>query len=163
MSDRPDIVVLMTDEERAVPPYESSEVVAWRDQTLAAAGGSSSTASVSAGTTPARWPACPVVRRCSPGTIRICTGVTQTDGIGKTLDDSRMRWLRPGEVSTLGNWLRAADYDTHYDGKWHISRADLHDADGKVLATNDGDGIVDPAAVQRYLSADPLAAFGFSG
>ncbi len=29
-------------------------------------------------------------------------GVTQTDGIGKAYDDSRMRWLRPGEVPTLG-------------------------------------------------------------
>ena len=32
-----------------------------------------------------------------------------------------MRWLRPGEVPTLGHWFRAAGYDTHYDGKWHIS------------------------------------------
>lgn len=33
MPDRPDIVVLMTDEERAVPPYESAEVLAWRQRT----------------------------------------------------------------------------------------------------------------------------------
>jgi arylsulfatase A-like enzyme len=78
-------------------------------------------------------------------------------------DDSRMRWLRQAEVPTLGNWLRAAGYDTHYDGKWHISHADLHDADGGVLATNDAAGVVDPVAVQRYLDADPLAPFGFSG
>jgi arylsulfatase A-like enzyme len=32
-----------------------------------------------------------------------------------------------------------------------------------VLATNDDDGVVDPVAVQRYLDADPLADFGFSG
>jgi arylsulfatase A-like enzyme len=78
-------------------------------------------------------------------------------------DDSRMRWLRQGEVPTLGNWFRAAGYDTHYDGKWHISHADLHDADGRVLATNNADGVVDHVAVQRYLDADPLAPFGFSG
>ena len=48
-------------------------------------------------------------------------GVTQTDGIGKVYNDSRMRWLRR-EVPTLGNWFRAAGYDTHYDGKWHIAR-----------------------------------------
>jgi arylsulfatase A-like enzyme len=91
-------------------------------------------------------------------------GVTQTDGIGKVYDDSRMRWLRPGEVPTLGNWFRAAGYDTHYDGKWHISHADLTDpATGRVLATNDDDGVVDPEAVQRYLDADPLEPFGFSG
>jgi arylsulfatase A-like enzyme len=63
----------------------------------------------------------------------------------------------------LGNWFRAAGYDTHYDGKWHISHADLHDTDGRALATNDDDGLVDHAAVQRYRDADPLAPFGFSG
>lgn len=75
-----------------------------------------------------------------------------------------MRWLRAGEVPTLGNWFRAAGYDTHYDGKWHISHADLIDPDtGRPLATNDDDGVVDPAAVQRYLDADPLGPYGFSG
>src|SRR6185436_20506490 len=32
-----------------------------------------------------------------------------------------------------------------------------------ALATNDNDGVVDAAATQRYLDADPLAPFGFSG
>jgi arylsulfatase A-like enzyme len=91
-------------------------------------------------------------------------GVTQTDGIGKRYDDTRLRWLRPYEVPTLGNWFRAAGYDTHYDGKWHISHADLEDPDtGEPLATNDDDGVVDQAAVQRYLDADPLGPYGFSG
>ena len=64
-------------------------------------------------------------------------GVTQTDGLGKMADDSRMRWLPPGEVPTLGHWFRAGGYDTHYDGKWHISHADLTDpVTGKPLATN---------------------------
>jgi arylsulfatase A-like enzyme len=75
-----------------------------------------------------------------------------------------MRWLRQGEVPTLGNWFRAAGYDTHYDGKWHISHADLIDpATGRPLATNDDDGVVDAGAVRRYLDADPLGPFGFSG
>ncbi len=30
----PDIVIVMTDEERATPPYETAAVSAWRDQTL---------------------------------------------------------------------------------------------------------------------------------
>ncbi|MBB2770770.1 UNVERIFIED_ORG: arylsulfatase A-like enzyme [Mycolicibacterium obuense] len=75
-----------------------------------------------------------------------------------------MRWLRPGEVPTLGNWFRAAGYDTHYDGKWHISHADVTDpATGLPLDTNDDDGVVDADAVRRYLDADPLAPYGFSG
>jgi hypothetical protein len=76
-------------------------------------------------------------------------GVTQTNGIGKVYDDSRMRWLRPYEVPSLGSWFRAAGYDTHYDGKWRISHADLHDeVSGGPLATNDDAGIVDAEAVE---------------
>ncbi|BBZ18580.1 sulfatase [Mycolicibacterium gadium] len=164
LSERPDIVILMTDEERAIPPYESPEVLAWRDHTLAGrkwfdehgvSFGRHYTGSLA----------------CVPSRPTIFTGqypdlhgVTQTDGIGKVYNDSRMRWLRQGEVPTLGNWFRAAGYDTHYDGKWHITHADLTDpATGKPLATNDDDGVVDHDAVQAYLDADPLAPFGFSG
>lgn len=160
---RPDIIILMTDEERAIPPYESDEVLAWRERTLPGR----------------RWfdeHGVSFARHytgslaCVPSRPTIFTGqypdlhgVTQTDGIGKAYNDSRMRWLRAGEVPTLGNWLRTAGYDTHYDGKWHISHADLTDPDGKVLATNDDDGTPDPDAVARYLDADPLAPYGFSG
>ncbi|MDT5137351.1 MAG: hypothetical protein QOD58_1613, partial [Mycobacterium sp.] len=164
MAEHPDIVILMTDEERAVPPYESADVLAWRQQTL----------------TGRRWfdeHGVNFTRHytgslaCVPSRPTIFTGqypdlhgVTQTDGIGKRFDDSRLRWLRAGEVPTLGNWFRAAGYDTHYDGKWHISHADLEDpATGGSLATNDDDGVVDPAALQRYLDADRLSAYGFSG
>lgn len=168
MSDRPgphpDVIVIVTDEERAVPPYEAPEVLAWRDRILSGrrwfeehgvSFGRHYTGSLA----------------CVPSRPTIFTGhypdlhgVTQTDGIGKTAGDSRMRWLRQGEVPTLGNWFRAAGYDTHYDGKWHISHADLIDpATGRSLATNDDDGNVDPGAVRRYLEADPLAPFGFSG
>ena len=159
MSDRPDVVILMTDEERAVPPYESADVLAWRDRTL-------------------RWP--PLVRRARrelrPALHRLAGLRAQPpDDLHRAVsgparrhpdrrhrqaaDDSRLRWLRQGEVPTLGNWFRAAGYDTHYDGKWHISHADLDDpATGRSLATNDDDGVVDPAAVRRYLDADPLGA-----
>ena len=164
MPDRPDIVILMTDEERAIPPYEAADVLAWRDQTLKArkwfddhgvSFGRHYTGSLA----------------CVPSRPTIFTGhypdlhgVTQTDGIGKTFGDSRMRWLRQGEVPTLGNWFRAAGYDTHYDGKWHISHADLTDpATAQPLATNDDDGVIDPKAVQRYLDEDPLGPYGFSG
>ncbi len=164
MPDRPDVIVIMTDEERAVPSYEAPGVLAWRDRTLAGR----------------KWFDDHGVRfdrhytgslACAPSRPTIFTGhypdlhgVTQTDGLGKTADDSRMRWLRRGEVPTLGNWFRAAGYDTHYDGKWHISHADLTDpASGRPLPTNDANGVVDPAAVQRYLDADLLGPFGFSG
>ncbi|BBZ33007.1 sulfatase-like hydrolase/transferase [Mycolicibacterium confluentis] len=164
MTDRPDIIILMTDEERAIPPYESDDVLAWRQRVLSGR----------------RWfdeHGVSFTRHytgslaCVPSRPTLFTGqypdlhgVTQTDGIGKRYDDSRLRWLRRGEVPTLGNWFRAAGYDTHYDGKWHISHADLEDPrTGEPLATNDDDGVVDPVAVQAYLDADPLGPFGFSG
>ena len=31
---RPDVIIIMTDEERAAPPYESADVTAWRRDTL---------------------------------------------------------------------------------------------------------------------------------
>ncbi|HEX4903744.1 MAG TPA: sulfatase-like hydrolase/transferase [Acidimicrobiales bacterium] len=160
---RPDVVVLLTDEERAAPPYEPAELRAWRQRALPGA----------------RWFDEHGVRferhhtgslACVPSRPTLLTGhypdlhgVTQTDGLGKDAGDSRMRWLAPGEVPTIGSWFRAAGYDTHYDGKWHVSHADLTDAGGRRLTTNDARGEVDAAAVQAYLDADPLAAFGFSG
>ena len=163
MSDRPDIVIVMTDEERAVPPYESDAVAAWRQRVLTGRkwfedNGVSFTHHYTGSL--ACVPSRPTI---FTGQYPDLHGVTQTDGIGKSFDDTRMRWLRAGEVPTLGNWFRAAGYDTHYDGKWHISHADLIGDKGAPLATNDDDGVVDHAAVQRYLDADPLAPYGFSG
>ena len=75
-----------------------------------------------------------------------------------------MRWLAPTEVPTLGHWFRAAGYDTHYDGKWHISHADLIDElTGKPLATNTSDGTILQDAVEQYLEMNPLNEYGFSG
>ncbi|NBP85650.1 MAG: hydrolase, partial [Mycobacteriaceae bacterium] len=161
---RPDVVIVMTDEERAIPPYESEEVLAWRARTLAGRRWFDAHG-VSFGRHYTGSLACvPSRPTMFTGQYPDLHGVTQTDGIGKAYDDSRMRWLRPFEVPTLGNWFRAAGYDTHYDGKWHISHADLTDPHtGRVLATNDDDGVVDPDAVRRYLEADPLEPFGFSG
>ena len=164
MSSGPDIVVIITDQERAAPPYEPGSLRQWRRQTLAGA----------------RWfedHGVSFTRHytgslaCVPSRPTLFTGhypdvhgVTQTDGLGKMAADSRMRWLRPGEVPTLGHWFRAVGYDTHYDGKWHMSQADLRDRlTGGTLATNDDAGAVDAAAVRAYLEADPLAPYGFSG
>ncbi len=162
--DGPDVVIILTDQERAAPAYESPELQAWRQAALPGR----------------RWfdehgvsfdrhytgsLACvPSRPTLFTGQFPDVHGVTQTDGLGKDADDTAMRWLPAGEVPTLGNWFRAAGYDTRYEGKWHISHADLTDpATGRPLATCDDDGTIDPDAVQAYLDADPLAPFGFSG
>ncbi len=164
MNGRPDVVIIMTDQERAAPSYESPELQAWRRSALAGAGWFDDHA-VSFDRHYTGSLACvPSRPTLFTGQYPDVHGVTQTDGLGKMADDSRLRWLRPGEVPTLGHWFRAGGYDTHYDGKWHLSHADLIDSStGEPLATNDADGRVDADAVSAYLEADPLAPFGFSG
>lgn len=160
---RPDVILIMTDEERAAPPYESADVAAWRREATPGAAWFDDNAvnfrrhyTGSLACVPSR----PTI---FTGQYPSVHGVTQTDGLGKTHDDTRMRWLREGEVPTLGHWFRAAGYDTHYDGKWHISHADLHDADGQRIDSNDDDGSVLPEGVAAYEEADALDGFGFSG
>lgn len=160
---RPDVVIILTDEERAAPPYESAEVAAWRRESMPGAAWFEDNA-VSFGRHYTGSLACvPSRPTIFTGHYPEVHGVTQTDGLGKTHDDSRMRWLREGEVPTLGHWFRAAGYDTHYDGKWHISHADLHDADGNRVDANDDEGNVIVEGVERYRQADALDSFGFSG
>ena len=162
--DKPDVVIIMTDEERAPTPYEGDELKSWRDNSL----------------TGRKWfeeNGISFLRHytgslaCVPSRPTLFTGqypdlhgVTQTDGLGKSYSDTRMRWLREGEVPTLGHWFRAAGYDTHYDGKWHISHADLINPDtGFPLATNTDTGEIIESAVDAYREANPLDAFGFDG
>lgn len=160
---RPDIIVILTDQERAAPPYENEEVRVWRQRRLPGRHWFDTfgvnftrhyTGSVA----------------CVPSRPTLFTGhypdthgVTQTDGIGKEADDSRMRWLRPDEVPTMGHWFRAGGYDTYYDGKWHLSHADLHDDDGNRIATNTATGEVIADGLAAYRAADVLDPFGFSG
>ena len=161
---RPDVIVILTDQERAPPPYETEELREWRRTALPGRQWFDAN-SVSFGRHYTGSLACvPSRPTIFTGQYPDLHGVTQTDGLGKDADDSAMRWLRQGEVPTLGHWFRAAGYDTRYEGKWHISHADLTDpATGRPLATNDDEGNVDPVAVQAYLDADRLDPFGFAG
>ncbi|HOZ49596.1 MAG TPA: sulfatase-like hydrolase/transferase [Candidatus Hydrogenedentes bacterium] len=53
------------------------------------------------------------------------TGVTQTDGVFKSGCD--VSFLDPAGTPTIGHWFRAAGYETHYFGKWHVSEAESPD------------------------------------
>jgi len=160
----PDVVVLLTDQERAAPPYESAELAEWRRDRLPGAQWFEEHG-VSFKRHYAGSLACvPSRPTLFTGQYPDVHGVTQTNGLGKTEDDSRMRWLQPSEVPTLGHWFRAGGYDTHFVGKWHMSHADLTDpATGEALLTHSDDGLVDERALQSYLDADVLDPFGFSG
>jgi arylsulfatase A-like enzyme len=49
------------------------------------------------------------------------TGVTQTEGMFKVDTDPAFPWLPSDGVPTMGDWFRAAGYETHYFGRWDLS------------------------------------------
>ena len=162
--DRPNVLLIMTDEERYPPPYETAALAEFRRTQLTSrerirAGGMELHRHYAGSTA------------CVPSRATLFTGqypslhgVSQTDGVAKGADDPAMGWLDPDEVPTLGDWFRAGGYQTHYRGKWHISHADLPvPGTHEGLAASDDDGRVIPEAVEAYRRADRLDGFGFSG
>jgi arylsulfatase A-like enzyme len=163
-TDQPNVLVVMTDEERYPPPYELDALRDFRRTQLPArermrAAGVEFHRHYTGATA------------CSPSRATLFTGqypslhgVTATDGMAKRVDDPAMQWLDPDTVPTLGDWFRAGGYPTHYRGKWHVSHADLPAAAlGGALASNAADGTPLPAIVDAYRRADRLDPFGFSG
>lgn len=66
---------------------------------------------------------------CAPSRTTFLTGqypslhgVDQVDGVFKAA--SELSWLDPNGVPTAGDWFRAAGYQTHYFGKWHVSEVE---------------------------------------
>ncbi len=162
--DQPNILLIMTDEERYPPPYEADSVRAFRSSQLVARESIRSRGLEFhrhyAGST-----------ACTPSRATLFTGqypslhgVTSTDGTAKQNSDPGMHWLDPDSVPTLGDWFRAGGYRTHYRGKWHVSLADLTiPGTHEGLMASDDDGNLVPDAVAAYRKADRLDPFGFSG
>lgn len=151
---RPNILLILVDEQRAVRPYDPH--IRLPAQERLAAHGLSFRSHYTAATA------------CAPSRTSLFTGhypsvhgVSQTDGMAKSAAD--VRWLTPGSLPTLGHYLRLAGYRTHYRGKWHVSHADLLDKSGASIPTNDKDGRILSEGVRAYRDADPLDPFGFSG
>ncbi len=160
----PNILVIMTDEERYPPPYEGESMARFRREQLGARqslrDGGLEFHRHYAGST-----------ACLPSRTTLFTGQypslhggTNTDGMAKKANDPAMAWLDPNSVPTLGDWFRAGGYETHYRGKWHISHADLlipgtHEG----LMASDDAGRPIPEAVAAYKGADRLDPYGFSG
>ena len=162
---RPNILLIMTDEERYPPPYESAEVTRFRKEQLPAreslrAGGLQLHRHYAGSTA------------CLPSRATLFTGqypslhgASQTGSTGKEEHGSFDAVAGPlTRTPTLGGTVPAGGYKTHYRGKWHISHADLlipgsHDS----LAASDDDGRAIVENVDAYKKADRLDPFGFSG
>jgi arylsulfatase A-like enzyme len=161
---RPNILLVMTDQERYPPPYEGQELAAFRRTQLPAR-----ERLRSAGLELHRHYAGSTA--CLPSRATLFTGqypslhgVTKTDGLAKSHNDPAMGWLDPADVPTMGDWFRAGGYRTHYRGKWHISYADLPTPGShEGLQASDDNGAVIPSGVEAYQKADQLDPFGFSG
>jgi arylsulfatase A-like enzyme len=160
---RPNVLVILTDQLRYPPPYESEELAAWRRE-------------VTPGQERLRENGVSFVRHypmsaaCAPSRASLLTGqypslhgVTQTDGVAKSADGDEMSWLAPDGVPTVGDWFRAAGYRTFYKGKWHVSHAHLpaREGDGDEQSIT-AEGTPIPDGVERYLDADLLDPWGFS-
>jgi arylsulfatase A-like enzyme len=163
MARRPNVLVILTDQQRYAPPYESGELAEYRRTHLP-------------GVERLRQDGVsfrhhyPMAAACAPSRASLLTGqypslhgVTQTDGIAKSADGADMFWLAPDSVPTLGDWFRAGGYRTYYKGKWHASHAHLGASNGDaVLQSIEDDGTPIDDNVQRYLEADLLDEYGFS-
>ena len=160
---RPNVLLILVDQLRSPPAYETDELREFRrtqcagEERLRANGVSFSHHY-------------PMAAACAPSRTSLLTGhfpslhgVTQTDGIAKAADGDEMFWLDPDSVPTLGDWFRAGGYRTYYKGKWHVSHAhlDADDGDGYLLSVDD-DGTRLPENIERYLEADLLDDWGFS-
>ena len=161
---RPNILLIMTDQERYAPPYESPELAAFR-QTQLPARERLRAAGLELHRHYAGSTAClPSRATLFTGHYPSLHGVTKTDGLAKPHNDPAMRWLDPAGVPTMGDWFRAGGYRSHYRGKWHISYADLPTPGShEGLKASDDNGAVIPAGVEAYQKADQLDPFGFSG
>jgi len=161
---RPNFLIIVVDEQRYAPVYESEALRAWRQANL---------------------PAQEFLRRkafefthhhimstaCQPSRASIFTGqypslhgVSQTSGSAKAAIEDDLYWLEPATVPTLGNWFRAAGYDTYWKGKWHVSDADLYQPGSynPVPSYNDN-GSRNEYLEDLYLEAELLEQYGFTG
>ncbi len=161
---RPNILVIMTDEERYPPVYETDALRAFRSTQLpgqqALRARSAELHRHHAAST-----ACVPSRACLfTGHYPTLHGVRTTDGAAKSAHDPNMFWLDPNTVPTMGHYFRAAGYRTFYRGKWHVSHADLTTPDTRTaIASSDDDGAPIQQNTALYRAADRLDAYGFHG
>ena len=161
---RPNFLIILVDEMRYAPVYDSDELKGGRKANL---------------------PAQELLRRtafefthhhimstaCQPSRASIFTGqypslhgVSQTSGSAKAAIESDLYWLEPATVPTLGNWFRAAGYDTYWKGKWHVSDADLYQPGSyNPLPSYTDTGARDDYLEDLYLEAGMLEQYGFTG
>jgi choline-sulfatase len=165
---RPNILVLMVDEQRFPTVYESPQLANFRARFLTTQNTLART-----GVSFTRHYAGTVA--CAPSRTTLYTGqypslhgVSQVDGAAKGAIEHDMFWLDPNTVPTLGNYFNYGGYRAYWRGKWHLSFADIVEpgiTNGGWLGLPAYDQLGQRDAVKErlYANSERLAAYGFSG
>jgi choline-sulfatase len=162
---RPNFLIILCDEMRFPPVYESDATREFRErylqfQNMLLANGLDFQRHYTASA------ACVPARTCIlTGHYPSLHGVSQTTGAAKESCEPDVFWLGPDSVPTFGDYFRAAGYRTYWRGKWHASYADMeipgtHD---QLLSFDPDTGAPDPENEALYAAADRLEPYGFSG
>jgi choline-sulfatase len=161
---RPNILVLMTDEQRYPTSYEAPALAAFRAAHLR-----TQQALAQAGVSFNRHYAASVA--CVPSRTSMLTGhypslhgCSQTDGAAKSAVESDMFWLDANTVPTLGDYFGAAGYESYWIGKWHVSHGDILQPGSQTgLPSYDTLGQRDSSVENLYRGANRLSSHGFTG
>lgn len=161
--ERPNILILMVDEQRYPPVYESPALRHFRRTYLL-----TQEQLRQRGVEFHRHYAASIA--CAPSRTSLYTGhypslhgVTNTDGAAKSADEPEMFWLDPNTVPTLGDYFSTAGYRTYWKGKWHISHVDIElPGTHESLASYDDNGNRDAEKEAIYLAGKRLEDYGFS-
>jgi choline-sulfatase len=161
---RPNFLIVMMDEQRHAPVYETPDLQAWRQANLP-------TQNFLRGNSMEFTHHHIMSVACQPSRASMFTGqypslhgVAQTSGAAKTAIEQDLYWLDPTTVPTLGSWFRTAGYDTYWKGKWHVSDADLYQPGSyDPLPSYDDHGGRDSYLEDVYLEAERLEKYGFTG
>jgi choline-sulfatase len=161
---RPNILILMVDEQRYPTSYESSALANFRDTAL-----TTQKTLAQTGVSFRRHYAASVA--CVPSRTSLLTGqypslhgCSQTDGAAKSAVETDMYWLDANTVPTLGDYAVAAGYESYWIGKWHVSHGDiLQPGTSTGLPAYDTLGQRDSRVEGIYQQANRLDDHGFTG
>lgn len=161
---RPNFLVVVVDEMRYAPIYESPELQTWRQRNLRNINSLNEHGMNFANHHIMAAACAPSRASLFTGQYPSMHGVSQTSGAAKSAIEEDLYWLDPTGVPTMGHYFRAAGYETYYKGKWHVSDADLYEPGTyDAVATYDTTGAPVRAMEEIYLEANRLAPYGFDG
>lgn len=161
---RPNILLMMVDEMRYPPSYETDDIRKWRDKYLTAQNRLKKKGVTFTNHHTASLACAPARASLFTGQYPSLHGVSQTDGAAKSAYDPNMFWLDPNTVPDMGDYFKKIGYKTMYKGKWHISAADILIPGTKnAVASYNNNGTVNQKNTDIYIKANKLEDFGFSG